>query len=129
MKPSVAQHFTRLLRSIPVARKYIWAPHNNLIVIAELHLNTRDRWSDTTGHDAGGIVHRTDSRGLGQSVNLQHRNSQHAEVILRFRSQRSRPADQSLQIPAYHLFADRRKNHGISQPRPEGIDWLRPLLF
>src|ERR1700686_424599 len=71
MKPSVAQHFGGLGRSIPVARKHVWAPHDDLIVVAELHLNAGNRWSDTSWHDMAGIVHRTNSSGLGEPVNLQ----------------------------------------------------------
>src|ERR1700745_2232072 len=40
LKPSIAQHFRRLLRPVPVAWKNIWPADDDLLVVAEFHLNT-----------------------------------------------------------------------------------------
>ena len=98
VKPSVAQHFRGLLRTVPVARKNIRPAHDDLIVVAQPHLDARNRWPDASRHDMLRIVHGADRRRFGQTVDLQHGNAEHLEVILRLRSERRRSADQGLQV-------------------------------
>src|ERR1700727_2755401 len=79
-KPSVSQHFRRLLRTVPIAWKNIGTTHNDLIVLAEPHFNPRDSRSNTPRDDMMRIIHRTDARGFGQSIDLQDRDAADPQI-------------------------------------------------
>ena len=67
--------------------------------------------------------------GLGQAVDLQNRDAEHSEIVLRLRRQGRRSADQGLQIFADHLLSDRGKHDGVREPKPEASPAEGFLLF
>src|SRR5579862_1928712 len=78
VEPSIAQHFCRLLRPIPVSRENIWPADDDLCVFRELHFYAGDRGASTSRNDGRiRIVHGADSRRLRQSVYLQYGNTEH----------------------------------------------------
>src|ERR1700730_3967336 len=79
MKPAVAQRLGGLLRTVPVTRKNIRPAYQNLLDLAELHLDATDCRPHASGLDMAWIVHGADRGGLGQPINLEHRNAQHPE--------------------------------------------------
>src|SRR5579872_519850 len=129
MKPAVAENFCCLVGLVPVAGKYARPANNNLIVVAQLHLDPRDGRSHASGHRMGGIVHGADAGGFGKTVYLKDGNAQHPEIVLSFWSQRGRTADQRPQVFANHLLADRRKHQPVGEPEPEPANGLRLLLL
>src|SRR5215469_11251463 len=68
------------------------------------------------------IIHGADPGGLGQSIDLQYWNAQHAEVVLCLGRERRGSADQSLKVCSADFLADRGEHHGVRQPQPERID-------
>src|SRR3954465_13873810 len=118
MKPPIPQHLAGLLRPSPVARKNIGPADDNLVVVTELHLDAGDCRAYATGNRIAGIVHGADSSGLGKSVHLKHGNPKHPEIMLSFRSKRSRSADQSLYVVAKQFLSYGRKYQPVSQPLP-----------
>src|SRR5260370_2393825 len=66
VKPSIAQNISRLLRTVPVARKNIWPPDDDLIIVVELHLNPRDCRTDAARGHVIGILHRAAAGRLRQ---------------------------------------------------------------
>src|SRR3954453_6777306 len=118
MKPPIPQHLGGLLRPSPVARKNIGPADDNLVIVTELHLDGGDCRAYAGGNWIAGIIHGADSSGLGKSVHLKHGNSQHPEMVLGFRSKRSRSADQSLYVVAKQLLSYGWKYRAVSQPLP-----------
>ncbi len=70
----------------------------------DFHLDPLNRRAHTPWLDMVRIVHCANPSRLGQSVNLQHRNTEHGEILLRLRSERGRPADQGLQYSRPTIF-------------------------
>ena len=74
------------------------------------------------------IIHSANRCRLGQSINLQHGNTEHLEIKLCLKIERSGAADQRFQIRPNHFFADCGKYHPVGQAKPERI-YLPRLSF
>ena len=109
MEPAVPQHFGSLLWTIPISREHIGTTNHNFIILTELHLDPGNRRPHSSRNRVARIVHGADSGGFREPIDLQHRNAQHGEITLSFRRERSRSADQGLDILSHHLFSDLRK--------------------
>src|SRR5579885_3870292 len=68
MEPPAAHYVAGGLGTIPVSKKQIRAPHENLVSISYGHLNALARGTDAARHDIPRIVHGGDRRGLRQAV-------------------------------------------------------------
>ena len=96
VKPSIAQNLRGLLRTVPVSGKNIGSANYDLIIFGEPHLDSANRGPTRPGTSVVRIVHGADAGRLGQPVDLQDRNSEHAEIVLGLRRERRRSADQGL---------------------------------
>ncbi len=98
MKPSIAQSLCRFLRAIPVSRKNIRPAHARSHHSRPASSRCPESPAPRARLNLVRIIHGTDRGGLGETVNLQHRNAQHHEIKLRLRRQRRRTANQRPQI-------------------------------
>lgn len=68
---------------LPVSREDIGPANLDLVAIAESHLHALEGRSNAAGDDTlRWAVHRDDRRGLGESVDLKHRDSKHLKPAL-----------------------------------------------
>src|SRR5206468_905649 len=88
VEPSILQDLRCLLGTFPVSGEDIWATNDDFLVFAQLHLNAMYRGTDSTRNDMARVVERADARGLRQPIYLQHRNAEHQEEQLCFKTQR-----------------------------------------
>src|ERR1700752_2658099 len=79
VKPSFAEDFGSLLRPAPVAGENVRAAYDDFIVLGEFHLDAGDRRANAAGDGKVRVIHRADASRFGETVNLEHRNTQHAE--------------------------------------------------
>src|SRR6185503_18476533 len=82
MEPAVAQNFGSFFGTIPVPGKHVGSVHKNLVVLTQLHFDSRHGAADAARFEAARVVHGADGCGLGEAVHLQDGNAQHHEVKL-----------------------------------------------
>src|SRR2546429_9808020 len=74
VKPTVAQRLGGFLGTIPIAREDIRAAHDDFVVLSQLHFDSADRRAYAAGLYMLRMIQGTNRRGLGETINLQHRN-------------------------------------------------------
>src|SRR5579864_6870962 len=101
VKPAVLEDASGFLGPIPITGENIRAAHDDLFVVGCLEFDAGYGGADVPRFDRQArIIERANPRCFGESVSLQHGNTEHEEELLRLRSKRSGTADEGAEMGA-----------------------------
>jgi hypothetical protein len=78
VKPAVGERRPRLFGSVEIAARDVLAPHQNLAVLGDPHLDAGDRLADGAPRRAERMIQGHDRRRLGQPIPLDHQEAEPA---------------------------------------------------
>src|SRR6266851_9293912 len=124
VEPSVLQDTRSFFRAVPITGKNVRPAHNDLIVLADLHLDSTNHRADIARLDRHArVIQRANAGSFRQPIRLQHRNSEHQKKLLRIRSERRGTADQRSKMRAKAL-ANLSKDEPATKAEPKCIVYV-----